>query len=424
MGSGYAATVLLRFSLYGFLKNQRYFEPFLVLAFLEKGLTFFEIGALIALRELATNILEIPSGAAADLWGRRRALMLSFSAYVVSFLVFGFAGSAVMFIPAMLLFSVGEAFRTGTHKAMIFAWLKEEGRTDEKTAVYGYTRSWSKLGSAASVVIGAGCVFWLETYSVVFLLASIPSALNIVNFLGYPASLDGERQGAASPRAVLTHTRDAVRDGLSRAPLRRLMLETMGFEGLFRASKDYLQPLLAVVAISALGPLAGGDLTDIQRTTLLIGPVYFALHLASSVASRRAHRVVSAAGSEEAAARRIWLVSGGLFSILALSQAIGFPAASVVVFVLLHVLQNVWRPILISRFDTHGSDRHAATTLSIESQAQRLAAVVIAPALGLLIDATTGPGGADWSGGPLWPIGVLGMLIAAAALRRRDTSEA
>ena len=36
--------MLFRFSLYGFLKNQTYFEPFLVLAFLEKGLNFGMIG--------------------------------------------------------------------------------------------------------------------------------------------------------------------------------------------------------------------------------------------------------------------------------------------------------------------------------------------------------------------------------------------
>jgi MFS family permease len=412
MASGYAPPVLRRFSLYGFLKNQRYFEPFLVLAFLEKGLTFFEIGALIALRELATNLLEIPSGAVADLWGRRRSMITSFVAYVASFLVFGFASSAAAFIPAMLLFSVGEAFRTGTHKAMIFTWLQQQGRTGEKTAVYGYTRSWSKLGSALSVVVGAVCVFWLERYSVVFLLSAIPSALNIVNFLGYPASLDGEARGGVSPRLLLRHTRDAVVDGVRQAPLRRLMLESMGFEGVFRASKDYLQPLLAAVAVAAAGPLSE-QLTEIQRTTLLIGPVYFILHLASSAASRRAHRVVDAAGGEDPAARRIWWLSGALFAVLLLSQLLGLPAASVVVFVLLHVLQNVWRPILISRFDTHGSAAHAATTLSIESQAQRLAAVVLAPLLGLAVDATTGAG---WQAGALWPLGALGLLAALAAL--------
>ena len=39
--------MLWRFSLYGFLKNQRYFEPFLLLAFLDKGISFAVFGLLI-----------------------------------------------------------------------------------------------------------------------------------------------------------------------------------------------------------------------------------------------------------------------------------------------------------------------------------------------------------------------------------------
>jgi hypothetical protein len=31
--------MLFRFSLYGFLKNQQYYDPFLILAFLDKGLS-------------------------------------------------------------------------------------------------------------------------------------------------------------------------------------------------------------------------------------------------------------------------------------------------------------------------------------------------------------------------------------------------
>jgi len=82
---------LTRFCLYGFLKNQQYFEPFLVLVFLEKGLTFLHIGLLIAFRELVINLFEILSGALADLWGRRRAMILSFCAYIGSFILFGLA---------------------------------------------------------------------------------------------------------------------------------------------------------------------------------------------------------------------------------------------------------------------------------------------------------------------------------------------
>ncbi|MFQ5651939.1 MAG: hypothetical protein ACE5IY_18545 [bacterium] len=60
---GRKSTMIFHFSLYGFLKNQKYFEPFLILAFLEKGLSFTLIGMLIGFRGICINLLEIPSGA-------------------------------------------------------------------------------------------------------------------------------------------------------------------------------------------------------------------------------------------------------------------------------------------------------------------------------------------------------------------------
>ena len=51
--------MLFRFSLYGFLKNQQYYEPFIVLAFLQMGLNYTLIGLLIAFREMMVNIMEM-----------------------------------------------------------------------------------------------------------------------------------------------------------------------------------------------------------------------------------------------------------------------------------------------------------------------------------------------------------------------------
>jgi len=61
--------MIKRFSLYGFLKNQKYYEPFIILFFLELGLSFTQIGFLTAFRELCINITEIPSGALAEFVG-------------------------------------------------------------------------------------------------------------------------------------------------------------------------------------------------------------------------------------------------------------------------------------------------------------------------------------------------------------------
>jgi MFS family permease len=92
--------MIKRFSLYGFLKNQRYFEPFIILFFLQEGLSFTGIGFLIAFRVGMINLMEIPTGAVADLFGRRRSMMFSFIAYIVSFLIFGFSSVYWQFMVA------------------------------------------------------------------------------------------------------------------------------------------------------------------------------------------------------------------------------------------------------------------------------------------------------------------------------------
>jgi MFS family permease len=226
--------MLFRFSLYGFLKNQRYFEPFLILSFLEKGLTFFEIGLLIAFREITVILFEAPSGAIADVYGRRPVMILSFVVYIASFLTFALADGLILLAAAMLLFGVGEAFRTGMHKAMIFAWLRMEGRIHERTRYYGYTRSWSKFGSAASVVLAGIFVFSSDSYVTIFYLATIPYLLNIVNLLGYSAKLDEISSDRPRPN-LLGHLSMTLRGTIRDAYLRRLLAESMGFEGVFHA---------------------------------------------------------------------------------------------------------------------------------------------------------------------------------------------
>ncbi|MBT5535438.1 MFS transporter, partial [Candidatus Poribacteria bacterium] len=313
--------MLFRFSLYGFLKNQRYFEPFLMLAFVEKGLSFLQIGVLFAFREVCVNLFEIPSGAVADLYGRRRAMVVSFAAYIVSLATFAMSTNVAWLFAAMFTYAIGNAFRSGTHKAMIFDWVRIHGRSDEKTRVYGYTRSWSKLGSAVSVVLGAALVFYTGAYSYIFWFAIIPYALNIVNFLGYPAELDGEQDAPVSFGALFSVLWESLREVAGRRPLRRAVLESLGFEGVFHATKDYLQPILRQTAMGLPVLLM---VSDMKRTAVLVGVVYFVLHVLSSAAARQAHRVVDAAGGEEPAADILWAVDWLLFAGLLASLIIGW----------------------------------------------------------------------------------------------------
>lgn len=461
--------MLLRFCLYGFLKNQRYFEPFLILIFLQQGLSFFLIGLLIAVKELTVNLLEIPSGAIADSTGRRGAMMLSFIAYIISFVIFGICGSMTPapwwpLIPAMVLYGVGDSFRTGTHKAMIFEWLRIHGRTDEKTKVYGLTRSWSQIGSAVSGIIAALFVFLSDDYRYVFWFAILPYLANLINFAGYPAELDGEHAKSSSPAFIYRRLLGTFGSVFRIRKLRVLMLETMGWEGYLAAIEGFLQPVLQVLAIGVFAfwlgdfvdPETLGEINSspseetawfskTRQSATLIGIVYSAIFFLSAVASRKADSIQrwlgksvdgdyatentgnDASGSNEVSKRqsnstisdrasnRLWLINAGLFTTLAIASWFSMTLVVVLTFVALTTLKNVWRPILIGRFDDLSSAEDGATMLSIESQARHGATLIFAPLLGWVV---------DMSSGQLWPLGLTGMLLAAIAIAMNKPKQA
>jgi MFS family permease len=413
-----------RFSLYGFLKNQQYYDYFLILAFRQMGLSFFAIGILVAFREIMINLMEIPTGGVADLCGRRGSMIFSFLSYIISFVIFGSSGIAAtefglstsvlisLLFLAMFFFAIGDAFRTGTHKALIFTWLSNQGRTDEVTKVYGYTRSWSKIGSAVSVIVACVIVFETSNFITVFFFAIIPYILNIINFLGYPKEIDCKIEEKTTLRDIADHLKATLMTSVKQSGLRRLILESMGFEGFFKASKDYLQPILMAAATPLTATLfANSQLSNEQKSVVLIGPVFFILFILSALASRNAYRLVSKAGHEDQTAKWLWGVAVLIFLVLLPAMFYETHWIMITGFVVLYVIQNFWRPVLISRFYAHSDEAKGATVLSIESQAKSLSTMMLAPVLGLAIDLVRGRG---IGGSAFWPVAALGFLIAVA----------
>ncbi len=397
--------MLARFSLYGFLKNQRYFEPFIILFFLDRGLSFTQIGFLIAFRELAINLMEIPSGAVADLFGRRRSMILSFSAYIISFALFGFSQAYWHMFIAMFFFAIGEAFRTGTHKAMIFTWLRIQDRTDEKTKVYGYTRSWAKIGSAVSVILAAVFVIWTNNYTYVFFFAIVPYLAGLINFFFYPKELEGQPDENANIRTVLRHLWECLRDSVCISNMRRLMTESMGFEGVYKAVEDYLQPVIKALALSL--PIFLW-LSDERRSAILVGVVYVILYLAAAYASRNSHRLSRFAGGEEKGSRLLWRIVLVLYLGLIPLLYFEYYWAAIICFIVLSLIQNFWGPMIISRFDAYATESSGATVLSIQSQVKSISTMIIAPILGVLVDFVR----ANSIGGDFWPVATLAAFIS------------
>lgn len=416
--------MLRRFSAYGFLKNQRYHEPFFVLALLEQGLSFFDVGLVVGLGAVLVNVFEVPFGAIADVYGRRRALVLGLLAYIAAFVVFGLSLGFVGACGAMALYAVGEGFRGGTHKAMIFDWLRSQGRQAEGADVYGTTRSWSKRGSAVSAALGAVLVLALGEFTAAFWWTAIPYVVNVVNLATYPAALD-RRSPDASVGAVARATWDAVRSAFTMAPLRRLLVESMVFEAPIKIAATYVQPMIQLAVIASFATARGESFTT---TVIAAGAIYFVLGMVEASASKHAGGYSRRSGGDEPAIARLWWLHLACGIALLAALFANAPWIAIGAFVVqFGVARNLFRAVQLARYDARCPPELAATVLSLESQAQAMMVAVAAPLVGWAIDSAT-VADAD-SVARLWPAGVAAVIgaliyaVAGLAARRTTTTE-
>ncbi|MFP4461096.1 MAG: MFS transporter [Thermotogota bacterium] len=365
-----------KFAMYGFLKNLRFFEPFLILFFRDVGLSFLQIGILFTIREAAINITEIPTGILADSFGRRITMVFSMVAYICSFAVFFFLNTYGWFIVAMSLFGLGESLRSGTHKSLILSYLKMNHSENKKVEYYGLTRSYSQMGSAINSLIAACLVFFYGDYKIVFLAALIPYIINLVNLATYPSVIDEEIKA----KKIVKHSFLATFKSVDNI---RIYLNSSVFDAFFKTVKEYLQPILASLALSL--PFFV-DMELEKRTSIVVGICYFFIYILTSYASKNSYRFVEKTKKLSFALNVTFLtgmlliLSAGFFNVFSIN------ILPVILFLLIFVLQNLRRPLNVSLISDIIPSEKLSTGLSVESQLKTIFIAVFSPILGFLAD--------------------------------------
>ncbi len=374
-----------KFCLYGFLKNQRFFDPFLMLFFLEKGLTYLQIGSIYSIKMITRTILEIPSGIVADALGRRGTMIFSYIFYILSFILYYFSGSYFLLVIATCIFAIGDAFRTGTHKAMIFEYLKHENWEDQKVYYYGHTRAWSQAGSAISSLIAAGIVIYCGTYTKVFIYTLIPYSIGLVLLISYPKILEGSMV-KKTKQSVFKIFKELLKEIFSEfRNLRsfKIMANLSSFSGYFMAIKDYLQPVLQIFVVLLPVLLFLGQK---EREASVIGLVYFILYFIASGASRYSGRSAEKFGNL-VKPLNITLILGLLTGIAAgIFYKLDIMIITIILFIGIHIVENLRRPMAVAYVSEVFNDKILASVLSVESQAKSIVAAIFALLLGLIAD--------------------------------------
>ena len=373
-----------KFCGYGFLKNLKFFAPFFLIFLKSRNINFLDIGILYAIRETTIYLTEIPSGIFADALGRKKTMVTSFGFYIISFLLFYFFSGFWLFALAMLLFAFGDSFRTGTHKAMIFEYLKIKGWEKYKVEYYGRTRSCSQFGSAISSLLALFVIFFANDYNAVFLFSTIPYLLDGLLILSYPKELEGKMKTDANTtkqnfRIIFQSLIHIIRQ----KEKIRILLNVSSYSGFFKVSKDYLQIIIQFFALSVPVGLA---ISGKQKTALFVGLIFFVLYLLTSLASRHSSKIRNIFGTSEKTLNLL-LLSGIFLGIVSgILFHFGFYLLSLLSFMLIYINENFRKPVGVSFISEKFDSDTLATTLSVESLTNTLIGSLMALLVGALAD--------------------------------------
>ncbi len=128
--------------------------PVVVLFYQDNGMGMHEIFVLKAIYSVAIVIMEIPSGWMADVWGRKKTLILGSFLGSAGFLMYSFSYGFWAFAVAEIILGIGHSFVSGADSALLFDSLKASNRTEKYIKLEGITTSVGNFAEAIAGVAG------------------------------------------------------------------------------------------------------------------------------------------------------------------------------------------------------------------------------------------------------------------------------
>lgn len=281
----------------------------------------------------------------------------------------------------MIFFGLGEAFRTGTHKAIILDYLELNNMLDRKLEYYGTTRSWSQIGAALSSLIAGILVFYSNNYDYIFIASIIPYITGFILILTYP-----EYEKTCENRCFSMHIKSFYSEIFSKK-IGKIVINSAFFEAVFKSVKDYIQPVIKS-AIPVL--FAASAIDDTRKTALFISVFYFIIYILSSFSSKNVNKTLNRFKISDNHALNlsfvfftISVIFAGLVNIKVSNFTLWL---TVIIFMMLYIIYNFRKPVIVSFYGKFMDKSHRAGVLSVDSQVKSVILMICAPLLGFLVD--------------------------------------
>ncbi|MCM1184501.1 MAG: MFS transporter [Roseburia sp.] len=328
------------------------------------GMSLAQIGIIEGIYHATSILCEIPSGAAADLLGRKRSMLLSRLCIAVSCMLMLFSKSFGLFALSFAIQAVGNNFNSGSEEALVYDSMKVLGQEEHYKSVCGRLNVVVEVSQGIATVAGGILAeySWVWCYGACWVIAAL--AVLPVWLMEEAPCIDMEREPLTVRELVARHFRTSLAILKSDSRILKVIVyyevvfatETL----LFFYSQQYYSEL-------------GYNKIQISLILLVVGGVSCLGALTSARLSRHFGR------------RLAWIAAGGI-AVTLLCYGFENIVVSVAAFAVSGFFNSVLYPVHSDLLNSLIPSEQRATLISVDSMFFSTAMILLFPMAGLLAD--------------------------------------
>lgn len=332
------------------------------------GMNLMQIGLLEGIYHAISILFEIPSGAIADLLGRRKSMLISRVLLALSCIVMLFGRRFGWFALSFCLQAIGNNFNSGSEEALVYDSMKCLGKEQEYMKVNGRLNVIIEVAQAIATVSGGILAefsyFWCYSACVVIALTALAPVLFMEE---PPTSGEGGEETPEKPSSVQTIAKHFRTSAVILRSDRRILHIVAYYSAIFAAetvlffySQQYFMDL-------------GLNKIEISLIMLAAGVVSCVGSLGSEGLFRRLGTKLSRLGA---------------FAIAACIGCYGFENLSVAVaaFLISNFFNSTLYPVQSNSLNSLIPSEQRATLISVNSLFFSVGMILIFPIVGALAD--------------------------------------
>jgi MFS family permease len=383
-----------RFLVFNGLLNFILWVPIWVVFLQGRGVSLSQIGLLEAGAWLLAAVIEVPTGAIADRWGRKATIALGAALYSAAmFLVLADALSP-LFLVGYALWNSSMAFVGGADSAFLYDSLRADGREAEAVAQTGRYLAVQQASQGIAALLGA----WLATIDITlcFTVAGICglAATAMALSLKEPPHVEA----GETPLGYWRNLRVATGIAARRPVVRWLLL---------------LGAILPLIPLTIYYVLLQPYAVGVGLPIAWLGVVVLGVQATTVLASWLAHRIEGRIAVPTLAGAGIAMVA------VAAAVLASFPSVPVLAFVLVvAIVPATLQPLLSARLNQLIPSSQRATVLSFNGLVTELGLAITFPAMLALAD-RLGPPAATGLGAGLFALVVVPLFLFWRSAERR-----